>query len=285
MLNHTTDVEDKCSFAQINKYCYRLAVLTTNMDFKSLCYRSSVCRYDGETWAEAFLNAPSRPMEQTYKAEFGKMFVKDSKCCPYTGTLRVILNSKQILLTNIDFGKKLHDLSFTLYYRDGTLVDLYNQKEYQVEATKTVGVHKVHICNADLYGHRRYVGYVNNRKEFVLINNDTGEAKVIFAPVRLFYCDNKIKIVDNMELVSYRDQMVQVCNIVTKECVFESLDPFHKIPNIKNDDGIQFKRRSSNTLLAKLKPTNSDNITLKYRNIYNVTADNFIISTLESTTP
>ncbi|CAD5207607.1 unnamed protein product [Bursaphelenchus okinawaensis] len=108
MIKYTTNVEDRCSFAQINKYCYELTVRATKISFQSLCYRHMICRYKGETWAEAFSDAPNRPIESTFKKEFGFWLYNDPiRCCPYTGMMARRSCGKKVRLMNIDFGLKM----------------------------------------------------------------------------------------------------------------------------------------------------------------------------------
>ncbi|CAD5224268.1 unnamed protein product [Bursaphelenchus okinawaensis] len=191
MLRYTNQMEDMCSFAQISRYFYRV----TNIDFQKLCYKNIICRFEGETWATAFSKARYRTIRS------GTNHIsQNSISCPHTGFMALVLQQKQVLLTHIDFGNKVFELlDFSEYagqlvnvqlinkstqllldmqITNGTLVDLLNQKEYEVETIKLP--EDVHIRTADVFGYRKYVGFVNPRREFVVIHNETGKMDIIF---------------------------------------------------------------------------------------------------------
>ncbi|CAD5218843.1 unnamed protein product [Bursaphelenchus okinawaensis] len=191
---------------------------------------------------------------------------KHSMCCPYTGTVALILEDNRVLITNIDFAKKVFEIidfrsvegtmanlqlinkstkllvdmttsyvvydlvekeivkvysalkeeryySFTLYYREGILIDLYNQKEYKVKAATSPLIRC--IVNADLYGYRKYVGYVNCHRELVTINNSTGEKRVICQKDNDSY--DTIRILDIVDQVLRQGSGTRVFDIRTKE--------------------------------------------------------------------
>ncbi|CAD5207619.1 unnamed protein product [Bursaphelenchus okinawaensis] len=190
MIKYTTNVEDRCSFAQINKYCYELTVRATKISFQSLCYRHMICRYKGETWATAKpkLTAKAKGMAKANAKANAKGKAKSK--------VHLINKSKQLLLDMVrtyvvyDIAKKKvvktypalqHQRynNFTLWYSESrTLVDVCNQKEHKFNVNG-LGFCK-EIYNAVSYGYRKYVGFVNTQKQFVVINNTTGQRQTVF---------------------------------------------------------------------------------------------------------
>ncbi|CAD5228114.1 unnamed protein product [Bursaphelenchus okinawaensis] len=153
--------------------------------------------------------------------------------------MAVVLKYKQVMLTNLDFGKKVFELlnfrghkgyllnvqlinkstklivdmkntyvvydlvkkrvvkvysarpeerysTFTLYYGNGVLVDVYNQREYPVFPIKVPKMPKIY--NVDAFGYRKYVGFVNVHGHFILIHTDTGRMQFMFS-VDVVYFD------------------------------------------------------------------------------------------------
>ncbi|CAD5218341.1 unnamed protein product [Bursaphelenchus okinawaensis] len=75
-----------------------------------LCYKKLVYRLRGETWAEAFSLTNYRTVDKNLEQVDAFIFKKQSICCSYTGTMALILENKQILITNIDLGKNSFEL-------------------------------------------------------------------------------------------------------------------------------------------------------------------------------
>ncbi|CAD5228086.1 unnamed protein product [Bursaphelenchus okinawaensis] len=245
MLQYTTYMEDVCSFAQVSKYFYRL----TKTDFQQLCYRNIIYRLDGKTWATAFANTPSRRLDETIDTIPHVRLLEQSICCPHTGTIAVLLEKNHVLLTNIDFAKKVFELldfqhltgnitnvqlinkstkliigttdscvvfdlinkttvkvypvscydvydgSTLHHYKNGILVDLYNQKEYKVEPSRMVGLPT--IKSVDSYGYSKHIGYMDVIGNFVVINNKTGKKQTL--DINNWDYGDKISILDNVD--------------------------------------------------------------------------------------
>ncbi|CAD5219402.1 unnamed protein product [Bursaphelenchus okinawaensis] len=113
-------MEDVCNFAMISKYFYRL----TNTDFKSLCYKNVVYRLDNETWASAFSLTNYRTLDIKLNSMRGISFSDRTSFCSHTGTLAIILKLKQVLVTNIDFGRKVFRI-INLAKVKGPLVNIH----------------------------------------------------------------------------------------------------------------------------------------------------------------
>ncbi|CAD5218857.1 unnamed protein product [Bursaphelenchus okinawaensis] len=261
VIKYIENMEEISRLATISKFFYRLI----NIDFQILCFKNSVYRLAGETWSEAFSNTNYRTLDVNIETCPALKIKKHSMCCPYTGTVALILEDNRVLITNIDFAKKVFEIidfrsvegtmanlqlinkstkllvdmttsyvvydlvekeitkvysalkeeryySFTLYYREGILVDLYNQKEYKVKTAKPQLVRC--IVNADLYGYREYVGYVNYYFGLVTINNYTGEQTVIYKKRNSNY--DTIRILDGEDQVMVQGGRTYVFDILTK---------------------------------------------------------------------
>ncbi|CAD5228084.1 unnamed protein product [Bursaphelenchus okinawaensis] len=219
------------------------------MDFKKLCYRNIIYRLDGETWATAFANTPTRRLDETIDTIPHLKLLEQSICCPHTGTIAVLLEKNHVLLTNIDFAKKVFELldfqhltgnitnvqlinkstkliigtthayvvydlinkttvkvypvsrhdacdgSTLHYYKNGILVDLYNQKEYKLETRRIPGLPT--IKSADSYGYSKYVGYVDIEGNFLVINNKTGKKQAL--DINNWSYGDEILILDNVD--------------------------------------------------------------------------------------
>ncbi|CAD5228122.1 unnamed protein product [Bursaphelenchus okinawaensis] len=293
--------EDVCTLAQTNKYFYKLI----NMDFQSLCYRNLIFRLKDETWATAFSNAQYRKMSRIIWRKDEAKLSKNSFFCPHTGTMAVVLKYKQVMLTNLDFGKKVFELlnfrghkgyllnvqlinkstklivdmkntyvvydlvkkrvvkvysarpeerysTFTLYYGNGLLVDVYNQREYPVFPIKVPEMPKIY--NVDAFGYRKYVGFVSVHGHFILIHTDTGRPQGMF-PVDVVYFDQfgvmaekfeygdrEICIMDELGLVRNTNFFkVLVYDINLKRCILDV--PARKTSFASNCgiDGLEFQ--------------------------------------------
>ncbi|CAD5228928.1 unnamed protein product [Bursaphelenchus okinawaensis] len=241
------------------------------MDFRSLCYKNVVYRLNGETWAKAFLCTNQRTLAMAeWRSE--EKFSRFITCCPYTGTLAMVLKYNKLLITKLDFGQKifkcvnsfherihgdLHKVQLinkatqmivqtntsfivydlmddriakvyerinlhsynanTLCYNDGTLVDLCNQKEYKVQLSFPV----TFILNIDLYGYIKYIGYWNDQKEFVLIENATGQHYVLFSSNSL-YETSSIRVFSCLNQVMMQGDNTRIYKIKTGDCVFKN---------------------------------------------------------------
>ncbi|CAD5225875.1 unnamed protein product [Bursaphelenchus okinawaensis] len=182
MLQYTDQMEDICSFAQISRYFYRV----TNIDFQKLCYRNMICRFEDETWATAFSQAWYRTTsEYAGRLVNVQLINKSTQLLLDMQITYIVYDLRNKCVVNVYYAlPKQRYSTFTLYYSNGTLVDLLNQKEYKVE---TIKLQFLQIHSADVFGYRRYVGFVNPRREFVVIDNETGKMNIIFQTQSSFY--------------------------------------------------------------------------------------------------
>ncbi|CAD5228120.1 unnamed protein product [Bursaphelenchus okinawaensis] len=303
--------EDVCTLAQTNKYFYKLI----NMDFQSLCYRNLIFRLKDETWSTAFSNAQYRKMSRIIWRKDEAKLSKNSFFCPHTGTMAVVLKYKQVMLTNLDFGKKVFELlnfrghkgyllnvqlinkstklivdmkntyvvydlvkkrvvkvysarpeerysTFTLYYGNGVLVDVYNQREYPVFPIKVPKMPKIY--NVDAFGYRKYVGFVNVHGHFILIHTDTGRMQFMFS-VDVVYFDQcgvmaekfeferrEICIMDDLGFVRNTNFFkVLVYEINTERCILDV--PARKTSFATNCgvDGLHFTNKDGHGNIVK----------------------------------
>ncbi|CAD5225251.1 unnamed protein product [Bursaphelenchus okinawaensis] len=154
-------------------------------------------------------------------------------------------------VTSIDFQKLCYknmicrfkgETWATAFSNNGTLVDLLNQKEYQVETIKLP--EDVHISTADVFGYRKYVGFVNPRREFVVIRNETGKMDIIFQSQ---FSDCKIWLCDDIDHVR-RSQRTdnQIYDINTKKLIFEGYGYMRQV----GIDGILFSMLGRNNYIS-----------------------------------
>ncbi|CAD5212701.1 unnamed protein product [Bursaphelenchus okinawaensis] len=129
---------------------------------------------------------------------------------------------------------------YTLYYSDGTLVDLYNQKEYKVKAAN---FDFCDVINVDIHGYRKYVAYRSCQDDLILIHISTGRQDVI-----LRFTDPHcpvLRILDNLNQLMYLDVGIRIYDITTRTYVYVL-----KISNVYDDyrakgiDGIHFHKDS-----------------------------------------
>ncbi|CAD5224160.1 unnamed protein product [Bursaphelenchus okinawaensis] len=209
MLQYTDQMEDICSFVQVSRYFYRL----TNMDFQKLCYRNMICRFKGETWATAFSNKYKGSLTSVQLINRSTQLLLDMK----TSYIVYDLINKSIVKVYSALPEERY-YCFTLYYSDGTLVDLLNQKEYKVNAINMP--QGVKIGNADLFDYRKYLGFLNPQHEYVLIHNETGNMEIIFSHYLPWEYED-IWLLDAMDHV----QIINICDsrvygINTRKCIF-----------------------------------------------------------------
>ncbi|CAD5219330.1 unnamed protein product [Bursaphelenchus okinawaensis] len=149
------------------------------------------------------------------------------------------LKKKKIVKIYSALKRQRYDV-FVLYYSDGTLVDVCNQKEYKVKAKFFP---KCYLICGDVYNYRKYVGYWNLQDELVLIDNATGQQITLFRdiPTSTIYI---VRIMDDLDQVMYQGENTRVYDIKTKRCIFEFEYEFYLDYRMQSFDGFHLYESS-----------------------------------------
>ncbi|CAD5212394.1 unnamed protein product [Bursaphelenchus okinawaensis] len=267
ILNHLTSMEDVCSLAMVNMYCYKVV----NEDFKNLCYKNAIFRTKGETWAYAFQHSNNRTFGQVTQSVNNKhasLFLANSICCPHSGMIANLVSKSFVFITNIDASLKkfevincsphiitdsqlikkgtqlilqtadyyyVYDIvrgkSIKVYHyvpkseygwyllrrRDGTLIDIYNQRKLKLEATMPNKQFKAHLHPNDMFNERNYIQYFHKTKGHMILNLKTGK-EVELPVLKHSYRGDMVEI--NGFYIYATHKKVYIYNLDTGECVF-----------------------------------------------------------------
>ncbi|CAD5227460.1 unnamed protein product [Bursaphelenchus okinawaensis] len=84
-------IENIDTMASLDKTVYKCI----NRDFKEMCYRDGIYRFNQETWATAFSLTQYRAFYSFESSVFN---------CPYTGKVVFYLKPHHVILSHIDFS-------------------------------------------------------------------------------------------------------------------------------------------------------------------------------------